>query len=254
MSRLDGKVALVIGGTSGIGNATARELATKGARVVFAGRRREQGEQSASELRHEGLDAHFIPVDVRLPDSIAELVDATVGRFGHLDIAVNNAGMAGVTAPIHEYPAESWDEVIAVNLRGVWLSMKCEIQHMLGNGGGVIVNTASDVGLVGAPFGIGAYVASKHGVIGLTRAAALEYAGQSIRVNAVCPGLTDTDMLTDAKINHPDMLANYLNAHIPMRRPATAIEQAKAILWLCSSDSSFVTGHALVVDGGILAK
>jgi NAD(P)-dependent dehydrogenase (short-subunit alcohol dehydrogenase family) len=143
---------------------------------------------------------------------------------------------------------------MTVNLKGVWLCMKHEIPQLLRSGGGVIVNVASDVGLVGAPFGIAPYVASKHGVVGLTRAAALEYATQSIRINAICPALTDTSMITYAKENHPADLASYIDWHIPMKRVASADEQARAILWLCSDESSFVTGHALPVDGGVLAK
>ena len=153
-----------------------------------------------------------------------------------------------------EYPVDAWDEVMTVNLKGVWLCMKYELQQLLRDGGGAIVNVASDVGLVGAPFGIAPYVASKHGVVGLTRAAALEYATQSIRINSVCPGLTETPMMDYAKEHHPASLASYIDSHIPMRRAASPGEQARAIVWLCSAESSFITGHALAVDGGILAK
>ncbi len=142
---------------------------------------------------------------------------------------------------------------MAVNVKGVWLCMKYEIPRILHGGGGAIVNVASDVGLVAVSFGVAPYVASKHAVIGLTRAAALEYATRSIRINAICPGLTDTDMLAPAKEN-PEFLAKYIDSHIPMKRMASPDEQARAILWLCSPDSSFVTGHALLVDGGIVAK
>ena len=253
MNQLKGKVAVVTGGTSGIGSATSRALAVEGASVVIAGRRIDPGEALAEELRQQGLEARFVRVDVRSADSVATMVDVALRHYGRLDIAVNNAGIAGASLPLHEYPSEVWDEVVAVNLKGVWLSMKYEIPHLLSQGGS-IVNVASDVGLVGAAFGIAPYVATKHGVVGLTRAAALEYADKGIRINAICPGLTDTPMLTHAKENHPTELARYVESHIPMRRVGAADEQARAILWLCSPESSFVTGHALAVDGGILAK
>jgi NAD(P)-dependent dehydrogenase (short-subunit alcohol dehydrogenase family) len=254
MNRLKDKVAIVTGATSGIGKATARTLAREGASVVIAGRRSSLGEQVTAELRDQGLRATFVRTDVRDPESVAGMVEATVRHYGRLDIAVNNAGIRGASLPLAEYPIDTWDEVMSINLKGVWLSMKYEIPQLLSGGGGVIVNVASDVGLVGAPFGIAPYVASKHGVVGLTRAAALEYATRSIRINAICPGLTDTDMMSYAKQNHPAALASYIESHIPMRRAASPDEQADAILWLCSAESSFVTGHALAVDGGILAK
>jgi NAD(P)-dependent dehydrogenase (short-subunit alcohol dehydrogenase family) len=253
IDRFSGKVAIVTGATSGIGEATARALANEGASVVLAGRRSSPGEEITAELRAQGLVATFVRTDVRDPDSVANMVDTTVKLYGRLDLAVNNAGVGGPNLPVAQYPIDEWDEVLTVNLKGVWLCMKHEIPQLLRGGGGAIVNMASDMGLVGAPFGIAPYVASKHGVVGLTRAAALEYASQSIRINAVCPGLTETDMLNPAKRN-PQFLARHIESHIPMKRVAGADEQARAILWLCSSDSSFVTGIALPVDGGILAK
>jgi NAD(P)-dependent dehydrogenase (short-subunit alcohol dehydrogenase family) len=254
MDRVRGRVAIVTGATSGIGRATARALAKEGASVVIAGRRASLGEDLSAELRSQGLQAVFVRTDVRDGESIARLVDAAIRHYGRLDIAVNNAGIAGASLPVAEYPEETWDEVMTVNLKGIWLCMKYEIPQILRSGGGAIVNMASDVGLAGASFGIAPYVASKHGVVGLTRAAALEYATRSIRINAICPGLTDTEMLTDTKQNHAASLAHYIDSHIPMKRAASADEQAAAILWLCSSESSFVTGHALAVDGGILAR
>lgn len=254
MNRFKDKVAIVTGATSGLGRATARALAQEGASVVIAGRRAALGEEFTAELRAQGLQAAFVRTDVRDRESVERMVEAAVRHYGRLDIAVNNAGIAGASLPVAEYPEETWDEVLSINLKGVWLCMKYEIPELLRSGGGAIVNMASDLGLVGAAFGIAPYVASKHGVVGLTRAAALEYATRSIRINAICPGLTDTDMLADAKKNHAASLASYVESHIPMQRVASPEEQAGAILWLCSSESSFVTGHALPVDGGILAK
>jgi NAD(P)-dependent dehydrogenase (short-subunit alcohol dehydrogenase family) len=254
MQRFNGRVAIVVGGTSGIGSAAARSLAEEGAAVVIAGRRVELGTALAKELQTRGHEVSFVQTDVRSADSVAHMVDSTVARYGRLDIAVNNAGVAGSSHPIAEYPEADWDLVLSVNLKGMWLCMKYEIPHLLRAGGGAIVNTSSDVGFVGSSFGIAPYVASKHGVVGLTRAAALEYAASLIRVNAVCPGLTETDMLAYAREHQSEVLRQYIDSHIPMKRMAQAHEQARAILWLCSDESSFVTGHALAVDGGILAK
>lgn len=254
MDRFRDKVAIVTGATSGIGEATARALAQEGASVVIAGRRSSLGEKLTTELRAQGLEATFVRTDVRDADSIASMVEAAVRHYGRLDIAVNNAGIRGLNFPVHEYPTDAWDEVITLNLTGVWLCMQHEIRQLLRDGGGAIVNVASDLGLVGAPFGVAPYVASKHGVLGLTRAAALEYATRSIRINAICPATTDTEMLTHAKENHADLLARHVESNIPMQRIGRSEEQANAILWLCSPESSFVTGHALAVDGGTLAR
>ena len=254
MGRFRDRVAIVTGGTSGIGRATARALAEEGARVVIAGRRAEIGTALANELQIEGYEVNFLQTDVRSETSVVHLLDWTVARYGKLDVAVNNAGVPGGSSPLCEYPEADWDEVMSVNLKGVWLCMKYEILHLLRNGGGAIVNTSSEVGFVGSTFGIAPYVASKHGVVGLTRAAALECATHSIRVNAVCPGLTETNMIAPALQQHMEFVNQYINTNIPMRRMAAPVEQARAILWLCSDESSFVTGHAVVVEGGILAK
>ena len=254
MQRFTDRVAIVTGGTAGIGRATARGLAEEGAAVVIAARRAEIGTALEERLRAEGHEVSFLQTDVRNAAAVAHLVEWTVARYGKLDIAVNNAGVPGGSHPLSEYPESDWDEVMSVNLKGVWLSMKYEIPHLLRGGSGSIVNTSSDVGFVGSTFGIAPYVASKHGVVGLTRAAALEYATRSIRINAVCPGLTQTNMIAVAQQEHPELVNRYIDTTIPMRRMANAVEQARAILWLCSDESSFVTGHALVVDGGILAK
>jgi A-factor type gamma-butyrolactone 1'-reductase (1S-forming) len=254
MERFTDKVALVTGATSGIGRATARALAKEGASVAIAARRASLGEQLIAELRADGLEATFVHTDVREPESIAHMVEKTLRHYGRLDIAVNNAGIGGANLRIAEYPTETWDEVIAVNLKGVWLCMKYEIPALLRSGGGTIVNMSSEVGLVGSAFGIAPYVASKHGIVGLTRAGALEYAAQRIRINAVCAGPTDTEMMDYARKSDPAALEHYIDSQIPMKRIASPDEQAGAILWLCSAESSFVTGHTLAVDGGTLAK
>ena len=254
MKSLRDKVAIVTGSTSGIGKATASGFARAGAAVVVTGRRAPLGEEVVRALLHEGCEAAFCATDVSDPASVSRLVEWTVAKYGRLDILVNNAGIAGGVSRISEYPEADWDTVMSINLKGTWLCMKSAIPEMLRGGHGAIVNVSSDVGFVGSTFGIAPYVASKHGVIGLTRAAALEYATQSIRVNAVCPGLSDTDMIALAKEHHPDLVRQYVSSTIPMGRMGAAFEQAAAILWLCSDESSFVTGHALAVDGGILAK
>jgi len=254
MERFKDRVAIVTGGTSGIGRAAVCGFAREGARVVIAGRRTEAGTTLAAELSAEGHQASYFHTDVRSATSITNLFEWTVAEYGRLDIAVNNAGVPGGSFPLTEYPEADWDEVLSVNLKGVWLCMKCAIPHLLHTGRGAIVNISSDVGFVGSTFGISPYVASKHGVIGLTRAAALEYATRSIRVNAVCPGLTATGMTAVAQEHHAQLLNQYIDATIPMRRMGRPTEQAGAILWLCSDEAGFVTGHALAVDGGILAK
>ncbi len=254
MQRFTNRVVIITGGTSGIGGAAALAFAQEGAAVVISGRRAELGTELARNLQAQGYEATFIQTDVRSAGSVAHLVEATVAKYGRLDIAVNNAGIAGGAHALAEYPESDWDEVMSTNLKGVWLCMRYEIPQLLRSGGGAIVNTSSDVGFVGSTFGIAPYVASKHGVVGLTRAAALEYATRSIRVNAICPGLTDTGMIAPAKEHHADVVSQYIDATIPMRRMGSPAEQAQAILWLCSNEASFVTGHALAVDGGILAK
>lgn len=254
MSQLSDRVALVTGATSGIGRAVATTLASRGAKVMLAGRREDRGRQLAESLKSRGCEATFMPADVSDARSIAVLVARTVALYGKLDCAVNNAGISGPNASIADYEEGAWDEVIAVNLKGVWLCMKHEIPAMLDSGCGAIVNVASDFGIVGSSLGIAPYVASKHGVIGLTRAAALEYAGSGLRVNALCPSFTETEMLAPALAREPENVRRFIGAHIPLQRMAAPEEMAAAAAWLCSSESSFVTGHALMVDGGAVAR
>lgn len=249
---LTGKIALITGAASGIGEAAAKVFARKGAKLVLADINEAGGEAAAAAIRAEGGDAVFVRADISSAKQVEALVAAVVERHGRLDCAFNNAGIADAFAPVADLPEEGWDRVIGVNLKGVFLSMKYEIQQMLKQGGGVIVNTASVAGLVGSP-GIGAYAASKHGIVGLTRVAALEYAKLGIRINAVCPGAVRTPMLTQmaAKAGYPE---EALVAAEPVGRAGEPVEIAEAAAWLCSGAASFVTGHAMAVDGGWVAQ
>lgn len=253
--RFSGKVALVTGATSGIGRETALQFAREGARVVLSGRRESQGRAVVSEIEAAGGEAHFVRSDVTDAESVRHMVDATVARFGRLDCAFNNAGISGeAMKPTADHSQENWDSVIATNLTGVWRSMKFEISAMLKCGGGSIVNNSSGYGLVGSGVGHAPYAAAKHGVIGLTRSAAIEYAMQGIRVNAVCPGWTHSEMVDPVLAAMPDLFSAILKNEVPMQRIAAAAEIARAVLWLCSDEASYVTGHPLVVDGGVLAR
>ncbi|NDJ77915.1 MAG: SDR family oxidoreductase [Chloroflexi bacterium] len=248
MYDMQNKVAIVTGGSLGIGQATALAFAREGAAVVVADVDQENGQNTVEQITGDGGQAHFVRVDVSKADQVQQMVRETVDVFGRLDYACNNAGIGGKTAPIGEYPEEDWQRVININLTGVWLGTKYEIQQMLHNGGGAIVNMASILGEVGIA-NSSAYVAAKHGVIGLTRAAALEYSDQGIRINAVCPAFIITPMLEAAGIlNNPDLRTEITNRH-PIGRLGQPDEVAETVLWLCSDAASFVTGHAMLVDG-----
>jgi NAD(P)-dependent dehydrogenase (short-subunit alcohol dehydrogenase family) len=237
---LEGRVALVTGAASGIGRATASLLVEMGARVV------------ASDIVAADVGEQFVEADVSDPDGVAAVVADAVEAFGRLDIAANCAGVGGGHASTHEYEVSEWDRIVAVNLRGVWLSMRAEIPAMLGSGGGAIVNVASTLALRGSPFG-SPYSASKHGVLGLTRTAAIEYAAQGIRVNAVCPGAIDTPMMDETFARFPGF-REALTGFVPLGRMGSPDEVAGAIAWLCSDAASFVTGEALTIEGGLLAR
>lgn len=250
--RLDGKIALITGAGSGIGRASALVFAREGAKVAVADKLVDGGQETVRMVEAAGGTASFIKVDVSDAASVEAMVNATVETYGRIDCAYNNAGIEGQVAPTDSYADDMFDRVIAVNLTGVWLCMKYEIPRLLEQGGGAIVNTASGAGLIGVA-GLSAYVASKHGVIGLTKTAALEYAKSGIRVNAVCPGLIQTPMVERLTADQPQ-LGEALVAMEPVGRTGRPEEIAESVVWLCSDAASFVTGHAMSVDGGFVAQ
>jgi NAD(P)-dependent dehydrogenase (short-subunit alcohol dehydrogenase family) len=248
MGDFDGKVALVTGGGSGLGQAAAVLLAGRGARVVVADVNEDGGAETVRRCVAEGSEALFVRTDVTREDDVIALVATAVDRFGRLDAALNNAGTTGPSAPTADYTLEQWNGVIALNLTGVFLCLKHEIPQMVSQGGGAIVNTSSGAGLIGFA-GLPGYVASKHGVIGLTRAAALEYVKAGVRVNAVCPGSTRTPMLEGFMGGDP-AIEKAMAQSAPIGRLARPEEIAEAMVWLLSDAASFMVGHALAVDGG----
>ena len=248
---LSGKVALVTGGASGIGRDCVRALAKAGARVVVADVDEAHGAKWVTELNRTGAKALFVHADVTRPEQVQTMVASVVRRFGRLDFALNNAGTDGDRALTAEYPADVWDKVIAVNLTGVFLCLKHELEIMARQRHGAIVNMASVAGLTGF-VGHAAYTAAKHGVVGLTRTAALEYARHGIRVNAVCPSYTQTPMLERVARRIPG-LKKRLASIAPLGRLCTPGEITEAVLYLFSDGAAFITGQTLVLDGGILA-
>jgi NAD(P)-dependent dehydrogenase (short-subunit alcohol dehydrogenase family) len=250
-AELDGKVGLVTGGTSGIGRETAVLFAKAGAKVVVAGRREAEGHETVELIRAGGGDALFVKADVSKASEVEALVKKTVENFGRLDVAFNNAGIEGVWVPIVRQSEEDWDRTIAINLKGVWLCLKYEIRQMLRQGGGgAIVNMSSVTGLIGSA-SAAAYSASKHGVIGLTKSAALENAKGGIRVNAVCPAVIETPM-AERIFGAPQVHKFVLSCH-PIGRFGRPMEVAEAVVWMCSDSASFMTGQSMVLDGGFLA-
>lgn len=246
----EGKVALVTGGSSGIGRETALAFAAEGAKVVVAARRPKESEETVALIEKRGGEAIFVETDVSQPDQAERMVKTTLDRFGRLDFAFNNAGILGSSfVSIPDYKFETWQQVIAINLTGVFLSMKYEIPAMLASGGGSIVNMSSVAGQIGGPVGI-AYYASKHGVIGATKSAAIEYSAKGVRVNAVCPAVIRTEM-ADA---FPKEMEDAILAMHPIGRIGTPGDVAGTVAFLCSEKAAFITGHALAIDGGLLSR
>jgi len=249
--QFEGKVAVITGGSSGIGRAAAIAFAVEGARVAFGSRRVAESEETIRLVEEKGGEAIFVQMDVSRSADVARLVQAAVDRWQRLDFAFNNAGVSGTGfIPIPDYTEETWDQVIDINLKGVFLSMKYEIPAMLKSGGGAIVNMSSIAGLIGGRVG-SAYYASKAGVIGLTRAAAMEYCDAKIRVNAVCPAVIETPMAEG--IFSSGRTASLIAQH-PLGRFGKPEEVADCVVWLCSERSSFITGQALPIDGGFTAR
>ena len=243
----DGKVALVTGSGSGIGHASAVAFASNGARVAVADIKAENGERTVEAIRASGGEAQFFTVDVSSEESVNQLIADVVDHYGTLDLAHNNAGIDAEPVPLAELSAQNWRRIIDINLSGVFYCMKAEINHMLQRKSGAIVNTASASGLIGG-YKHADYTAAKHGVIGLTKAGALDYATEGIRINAICPGLVNTAFVDQM----PQHFINRLLFGTPMSRMAEPREIAEGVLWLCSDAASYVTGHALSVDDGVV--
>jgi NAD(P)-dependent dehydrogenase (short-subunit alcohol dehydrogenase family) len=248
-----GKVVLVTGGGSGIGRASALAFAKKGAKVVIADVAVEGGQDTLYMIKDINGEAIFVETDISKAIEVKTLVKRTIDTYGALNYAFNNAGIEGKSSSTVACTEENWDRVIDINLKGVWLCMKYQIPYMREQGGGVIVNMSSVAGLSSSLQRFPAYVASKHAVIGLTKVAAAEYAKAGIRINALCPGFIHTPMI-ESKVQDNTELKTWVNNQVPIGRLGTPEEIAEVAIWLCSDTASFVTGHAMVVDGGSLTQ
>lgn len=246
------KVAIITGASSGIGRATAIALAKEGVKVTVAARRSKEGEETLQLVKKAGSDGIFVKTDVSQENDVKAMVDKTLQNFGRLDYAFNNAGIEEVGVPFIEQKNDVYDQIMNINVKGVWLSMKYEIPAMLRNGEGSIVNMSSVAGIIGMPQ-IPIYVASKHAVIGLTKSAALEYAKSNIRINAIGPGAVETDLF-ERFVGDNKQLRQTINTMHPIGRPGTPEEIANAVVWLLSDKSSFVTGHTMLADGGLVTR
>ena len=247
------KVVLVTGAAAGIGRLTAELFVQAGAVVCLSDVNETDGQALADRLNEQGGKALFVRCDVSRAEEVKNMVDACVATFGRLNICINNAGISGNTlkTPVHLYDEATWDQVLNINAKGVFLCLKYQMPYLMAQQGGAVVNVASVAGLTAVPGNI-AYAASKHAVVGMTRTAALEYVRYGIRVNAVCPAFTDTAMVQDSIMHEPEYGNRLIQAN-PMRRLATVREIADVILFLCSDQASFITGQCLPIDGGLLA-
>lgn len=251
-NQVEDKHIVITGGASGIGAETAKLLASRGAKVFIGDLNEEAGEALVDELTKAGGIAAFTAVNVSQQDSVASFFQSAIATYGDIDVALNNAGIDHKPAPMTEVSDQEYHRNIAVNLTGVWYCMKQQITHMLGKGGGHIINLASVAGVTGSPM-ISAYCAANHGVIGLTKSAAIEYAKANIRINAVCPSFVRTPMVANTMSQLNEKQQTALVKANPMKRLGEPSEIAGAIAWLCTDESSFMTGHSVVLDGGLTA-
>jgi NAD(P)-dependent dehydrogenase (short-subunit alcohol dehydrogenase family) len=245
----DQKAAIITGGSSGIGRAAAVALAKQGVKIAIAARRSKEGEETVRLVKEAGSEGIFVKTDVANENDVRSLVEKTVKQYNRLDYAFNNAGIEEMTTPLVDQTSEVFDQIMNINVKGVWLSMKYEIPEMIRTGGGAIVNTSSGAGVIGYPQQP-IYIASKHAVLGLTKSAALEYAKSGIRINAIAPGVTETEMVERVD----KQLIEHLKSITPIGRIGDPQEIANAVVWLLSDNASFVLGHTLLVDGGVVSR
>jgi NAD(P)-dependent dehydrogenase (short-subunit alcohol dehydrogenase family) len=248
----DQKVAIVTGGSSGIGRATAVALAKQGVKIAIAARRAKEGEETVHLVKEGGSEGIFVKTDVANEDDVKSLVEKTTKTYGRLDYAFNNAGIEETMTPLVDQTSDIFNQIMNVNVKGVWLGMKYEIPQIIRNGGGAIVNMSSGAGVIGIPQ-MPIYVASKHAVLGLTKSAALEYAKSGVRINAIAPGVVETEMVERVSEDNKQ-LAESLKSMTPIGRIGDPQEIANAVVWLLSDKASFVLGHTLLVDGGIVSR